>query len=58
VRPAVTVYALPMSGRYALYGPHSRLREQMLLAECPEYAERYNIAPQACPNSHNVGNNA
>lgn len=37
-----------MSGRYALYGPHSRVREKMLLAECPEYAERYNIAPQNC----------
>lgn len=36
-----------MCGRYALYGPHSRLREQMLLAECPEYGERYNIAPQS-----------
>ena len=36
-----------MCGRYALYGPQSRLREQMLLAECPEYGERYNIAPQS-----------
>jgi len=36
-----------MCGRYALYGPHSRLREAMLLAECPEYGERYNIAPQS-----------
>jgi len=36
-----------MCGRYALYGPHSRLREQMLLVECPEYGERYNIAPQS-----------
>lgn len=36
-----------MCGRYALYGPTSRLREAMLLAECPEYGERYNIAPQA-----------
>lgn len=36
-----------MCGRYALYGPHSRLREKMLLAECPEYGERYNIAPQS-----------
>ena len=36
-----------MCGRYALYGPMSRLREAMLLDECPEYGERYNIAPQA-----------
>jgi putative SOS response-associated peptidase YedK len=36
-----------MCGRYALYGPMSRLREAMLLAECPEYGERYNTAPQA-----------
>lgn len=36
-----------MCGRYALYGPHSRLREPLLLAECPEYGERYNIAPQS-----------
>ena len=36
-----------MCGRYALYGPHSRVREKMLLAECLEYAERYNIAPQS-----------
>jgi len=36
-----------MCGRYALYGPQSRLRERLLLAECPEYGERYNIAPQS-----------
>lgn len=36
-----------MCGRYALYGPHSRLREKMLLVECPEYGERYNITPQS-----------
>ena len=36
-----------MCGRYALYGPQSRLREKFLLAHCPEYAERYNIAPQS-----------
>lgn len=36
-----------MCGRYALYGPHSRLREKFLLEHCPEYAERYNIAPQS-----------
>ena len=36
-----------MCGRYALYGPMSRLREAMLLDECPEYGERYNTAPQA-----------
>jgi len=47
LRVTASVYALPMCGRYALYGPHSRLREQMLLAECPEYGERYNIAPQS-----------
>ena len=47
VRVAVAVYPLPMCGRYALYGPQSRLREQLLLAECPEYGERYNIAPQS-----------
>lgn len=34
-----------MCGRYALYGPISRLREKMLLEECPEFGERYNIAP-------------
>ncbi len=36
-----------MCGRYALYGPRSRLRDQLILAECPEYGERYNIAPQS-----------
>lgn len=36
-----------MCGRYALYGPQSRLREKFLLAHCADYAERYNIAPQS-----------
>jgi putative SOS response-associated peptidase YedK len=36
-----------MCGRYALYGPHSRINEALLLKYCPEYAERYNIAPQS-----------
>lgn len=36
-----------MCGHYALYGPHSRVREKILLAERPEYAERYSIAPQS-----------
>ena len=51
-----------MCGRYALYGPQSRLREKFLLAHCPEYAARYNIAPQsdiliirAKPGSGRVG---
>lgn len=38
---------IPMCGRYALYGPHSRLTEKLLLASCPEYGPRYNIAPQS-----------
>lgn len=33
-----------MCGRYALYGPHSRLREQFGV-EPGEFAARYNIAP-------------
>ena len=36
-----------MCGRYALYGPQSRLREAFLLEFCPEYFARYNIAPQS-----------
>ena len=36
-----------MCGRYALYGPQSRLREAFLLQFCPEYFARYNIAPQS-----------
>lgn len=36
-----------MCGRYALYGPVSRLKEKLVLAECPEYFERYNISPQS-----------
>jgi putative SOS response-associated peptidase YedK len=36
-----------MCGRYALYGPQSRLWEKFLLAHCADYAERYNIAPQS-----------
>lgn len=36
-----------MCGRYALYGPQSRLREAFLLESCPEYFARYNIAPQS-----------
>jgi len=36
-----------MCGRYALYGPQSRLREAFMLEFCPEYFARYNIAPQS-----------
>lgn len=36
-----------MCGRYALYGPHSRVNEALLLKYYPEYGERYNIAPQS-----------
>lgn len=34
-----------MCGRYVLYGSRSRLWERFRLAECPEFAPRYNIAP-------------
>jgi putative SOS response-associated peptidase YedK len=34
-----------MCGRYALYGPHSRLREQFGVLELPELIDRYNIPP-------------
>lgn len=36
-----------MCGRYALHGPVSRLRESFDLRDCPEWAARYNIAPQS-----------
>lgn len=34
-----------MCGRYALYGPASRLREAYGLDDWPEFADHYNIAP-------------
>jgi len=34
-----------MCGRYALYGPHSRLRERFQLDEAVDVSPRYNIAP-------------
>lgn len=34
-----------MCGRYALYGPHSRLREQFGVELPPDWDEHYNIAP-------------
>ncbi len=34
-----------MCGRYALYGPQSRLREQFGTAPVPDWPDRYNIAP-------------
>lgn len=34
-----------MCGRYALYGPVSRLRERFGLDDIPDFAARYNIAP-------------
>lgn len=36
-----------MCGRYALFGPQSRLREYFDLSECVDLAPRYNIAPQS-----------
>ena len=36
-----------MCGRYALYGPVSRLSDRFGLAECADFAPRYNIAPQS-----------
>lgn len=36
-----------MCGRYALYGPHSRLKEYFDLQSCAEGQARYNIAPQS-----------
>lgn len=34
-----------MCGRYALYGPQSRLREQFGVEPFPDWVDRYNIAP-------------
>ncbi len=34
-----------MCGRYALFGPHSQLREQFHVTEFPDLFERYNIPP-------------
>ncbi len=34
-----------MCGRYALYGPASRIREQFDLADGFDFEPRYNIAP-------------
>lgn len=34
-----------MCGRYALYGPVSRLRERFDVEDIPDFAPRYNIAP-------------
>ncbi len=34
-----------MCGRYALYGPQSRLREQFGVEPVPAWPDRYNIAP-------------
>ncbi len=34
-----------MCGRYVLNAPKSRLTERFNLAECPDFAPRYNIAP-------------
>lgn len=36
-----------MCGRYALYGPASRVRAAYDLEDCPDFPERYNIAPQS-----------
>lgn len=36
-----------MCGRYALYGPVSRLKERFDLHDCPDFSARYNIAPTA-----------
>lgn len=36
-----------MCGRYALYGPASRLKQRFDLRECPEFPPRYNIPPQS-----------
>jgi putative SOS response-associated peptidase YedK len=36
-----------MCGRYTLYGPKSRLTEYFDMAECADFAPRYNIAPQS-----------
>lgn len=39
-----------MCGRYALYGPQSRLREMFRVSYPPDWHERYNIGPgQAAP---------
>jgi len=39
-----------MCGRYALYGPASRLREHFSVADWPDFGDRYNIAPSLeCP---------
>lgn len=34
-----------MCGRYALYGPHSRLREEFRVVQMPDLPDRYNIPP-------------
>jgi putative SOS response-associated peptidase YedK len=51
-----------MCGRYALYGPRSRLREQFDLDEGFDFGPRYNIAPttkvlivRPGPGGHRVG---
>ena len=36
-----------MCGRYALYGPAARVRAVYDLENCPDFPERYNIAPQS-----------
>lgn len=39
-----------MCGRYALYGPVSRLREHFSVDTWPDFGDRYNIAPSLdCP---------
>lgn len=39
-----------MCGRYALYGPHSRLQQHFELEDCVDWQPRFNIAPSlACP---------
>lgn len=39
-----------MCGRYALYGPHSRLQQHFELDDSIEWRPRFNIAPsQSCP---------
>jgi putative SOS response-associated peptidase YedK len=34
-----------MCGRYALYGPHSRYRDDFGVSDWPDFADHYNIAP-------------
>lgn len=38
-------YTLPMCGRYALEAPRSQLCRRFALAECTDFAARYNMAP-------------